>query len=345
MTILFCGKFNPLYNRTRIIIKGLEKTGIEVLVYAWNRKKHINKAELKNLLSKADVVFLPSFTHTDLPFVRRLTQKPILFDPLISRYLSKVFDYKTISKYSPRAYKNFLKDSRSLNAANLIISDTLAHKNYYVDKFGIDPEKIKVVPVGVISEDFFPVQFKRKLSTKLTVGFYGSFIPLHGVDILVKAAEILKDDTDIQFRLIGEGVLMKKILTLVEERQLTNIEFTGWTEYDDLNEEINKFDIALGIFGSSLKAKMVIPNKIFHYAACEKAIISMESDGIREIFTDNKNIILTKNNPKDLASAIIRLKDKTLRQRISAECRTLVKENYNEIKIARSIMDFIFDYL
>ena len=345
MTILFCGKFDPDYNRTRIIINGLRKKGVEVLIYNYPKKRKADKSILRELLDRADYVFLPSFTHTDLPFIKKQTDKAIIFDPLISRYLSKVFDYQTINKNSPRAYKNYLKDSRSLKNADLIISDTLAHKNYFVEKFGIDPEKIRVVHIGVMTEDFFPIKIKRKLSKKLSVGFYGSFIPLHGIDIILQAAKILENDQDIEFKLIGDGVLMSEMKALSEKLGLQNTEFTGLIPYQELNEEINKFDIALGIFGSSLKAKLVIPNKIFHYAACEKPVISMSSDAMREIFCHNKNIFLVENTAPELANAILKLKDPEIRKKISTDARKLVTDQYNDTKIAGKILDFIEERL
>lgn len=345
MTILFCGKFNPDYNRTRIIIEGLRQLGTEVLLYPYPRKRQVNKPELKKFISRSDLLFLPSFTHTDVPFIRRMTSKPILFDPLISRYLSKVYDYQSISRYSPRAYKNYLKDSRSLAAADLILADTQAHKNYYSRYYKTDPAKIKVVPVGVISEDYYPISTGKKPGNKLKVGFYGSFIPLHGIDIILKAAEILKDDKDIYFSLIGDGILMKEMKELSQKMKLKNLEFPGWINYENLNKEINTFDIALGIFGSSIKAKMVIPNKIFHYAACEKAIISMESDAIREIFTNQENILLSDNSPQALANAILSLKSENLRKKIAENAHKIVIDEYNEKKTATQILEFVNPYL
>lgn len=344
MKILFTGHFNPEYNRTKIIIAGLRSMGVEVDIFNYPKKKKLNKSELRTVMEEADWIFLPSFTHTDLPFIRKLSSKPIIFDPLISRYLTKVFDHKSVSRYSPRAYKNYLKDSRALKRADLILADTQSHKNYFIEKFRVPPEKIKVVPVGVIGKDFYPMDMNSELDKQIIVGFYGSFLPLHGIDVIIEAANILKSNKRIKFRLIGSGDLADKMKLLAKNKNIENIEFIDWISYTELNQEINNFDIALGIFGSSKKANMVIPNKIFHYAACEKVIISMRSVAITEIFEHDKNIYLCEPKPESLSNAILNLQDASKRKEIAGSANKMVTEEYSERKIAENILSFISDY-
>ncbi|MFW5821524.1 MAG: glycosyltransferase, partial [Bacteroidota bacterium] len=341
MRILLTGKFDPEYNRTKIIIKGLEDLGVELKIMPYTRKYKLNKKELRMETEKADWIFLPSFTHTDVPFIRKMTAKPIIFDPLISRYLSKVFDYKAVSRYSPRAYKNFLKDSRSLLRSDIILADTFCHKKYYEEKFSVNPGKIKVLPIGVITKDFYPLQEKPDNLENITVGFYGSFIPLHGIDIIIEAAKELSRYRNINFRILGNGILFREMKDLAEKQKLNNIEFPGYVRYPKLNYEINNFDIALGIFGSSLKASMVIPNKLFHYAACQVPVISMESDAVKEIFSHNENIHLCSPSPASLAEAILKLQNKDYRKKIARNAGKLIRENYNEKRIGKMFMDIL----
>lgn len=341
MKLLLTGKFDPEYNRTRIIIKGLQELGIDLKIMPYSRKKKVDRKHLKAEINRSDWVFMPCFTHTDVPFIKNISNKPVLFDPLISRYLSKVFDYKTVSRYSPRAYKNYLKDSRSLSKADLIIADTEMHKKYYEQKFGIPGEKIKVVPVGVITEDFFPIGKKSPKSSMITAGFYGSFIPLHGIEVIINAAEILRENDNIRFKIAGQGILFQKMKKMAETKKLNNIFFPGYIPYPSLNLEINSYDIALGIFGKSRKAGMVIPNKLFHYASCNKPLITMESEGVKEIFTHGENIHLCTPEGDALAEAILTLQNEKYRITIGNKAGKLIRENYNEIKTAGRLIEFL----
>ena len=339
MKILVTGDYSPEYNRTSILLAGLKEINtIEVkeLPFSSYRNKELIKEEGNN----ADIIYLPPFTHKDVKFIKKLTSSPILFDPLISKYLTKVFDYKLVSKYSPRAQKNYFKDLIPLNISNHIISDTFEHKLYYSRKFKIEESKISVLPIGVNTSLFKPV--KKHDDEKFIVGFYGFFNPLQGTPIIIEIAKLLKDHEDIIFEIIGEGFEYHKMIKQISNHKLHNIKLHGILPYDKLNQEINRFDICLGIFGNTLKADLVIPNKIYHYAACNKCIITKETPAIKEIFTNEKDIILTAINPGNIAETILRLqKDKDYREKIANNGYKLIKDKYNHIEIAKKFHEIV----
>ncbi|WP_343668182.1 glycosyltransferase [Chitinophaga sp.] len=338
MRILVAGDFEPDYNRTKIILDGLRTIpAVSLSFYNYKEKSKWNFAALRKACRDADVIFLPAFTHQDVAMVKILSGKPILFDPLISRYLSKVFDYKKVNRYSPRALKNYLKDKVSMSIADLVICDTAGHRDYYHRTFNIPFRKLHVVPVGVNTDEFPPAPSLPGSAT-FVVGFYGGFIPLQGTRMIVEAANVLKDYADIHFRLIGNGFEYKVIQQLVAQYQLNNISLPGWVAYDQLAGEMNNFDICLGIFGETLKADLVIPNKIFHYAALEKAIISKASPAIKEVFEDGKDILLTVNTPEAIAEKILLLKeDVVLRKKLAQGAYEAVCTKYNHRAIGQMV--------
>lgn len=339
MKILVTGKYEPDYNRNHVLLRGLEKKDVSLTEFPYEKRTRAVRKKITSLAENHDIIFLPSFTHLDVPFVRRATKKPIVFDPLISRYLSKVFDYKAVWRYSPRALKNYLKDLRAFNRSDLILADTEGHKNYYINKFHVNPVKIAVVHVGVHCGDFFPSGKIKNPCDKFLVGFYGSFIPLHGIEKIIEAARILRERNDIEFQIYGNGPGYEKIQKLIEIYNLVNVSLKGWADYKDLNAVINGMDVCLGIFGDSLKAKLVIPNKIYHYAACKKAIITADTEGIKEIFKNRKNIILVQNNPQSLADSVVELAgNDSLMQAIAKSAFATVNGEYNETRIAEEFL-------
>lgn len=338
MRILVAGDFEPDYNRTKIILDGLRTIpAVSLSFYNYKEKSKWHFAALRKACKDADVIFLPSFTHQDVAMIKLLSGKPVLFDPLISRYLSKVFDYKKVNRFSPRALKNYLKDKISMQMADLVICDTSCHRDYYHTTFNIPLHKLHVVPVGVNTDEFPP---SPPLPDHVTfvAGFYGGFIPLQGTRMIVEAARILKDHADIHFRLIGNGFEFKVIEQSVQTYQLSNITLPGWVAYDQLAAEMNNFDICLGIFGETLKADLVIPNKIFHYAALEKAIITKASPAIREVFEDGKNILLSENTPEAIAEKILLLKNNIrLRQQLAQGAYETICMKYNHRAIGQMV--------
>ena len=345
MKILVVGKYNPEYNRTKIILDGLRKlTNIEVKEMPFKKKKHLDLDALDRELYWCDVVYSPAFSHKYVRFIKRKTDKPLIFDPLISNYLTKVFDYESISRWSPRAYKNYLKDKLPFKSATLLISDTLAHKHYFHSTFGIPLDKIEVLPIGANVSDFSPTV--KKQTDIFRVGFYGGFIPLQGVLKIIETAELLQLNSAIQFHLIGTGFQYKEIKELVKHKRLKNVIFEGWISYDDLSDHINSYDVCLGIFGETPKAKLVIPNKIYHYAAMGKPIITMKSAAISEVFKDQENIYLTSNVPIDIKNAILRLKENNkLNEKLGENAFQLIQQNMNEVKIAERFIAIVREKL
>ena len=112
--------------------------------------------------------------------------------------------------------------------------------------------------------------------------------------------------------------------------------------YEDLNVAINDFDICLGIFGDSYKTDVVIPNKIYHYAAAKKSIITKDTIAINELFEHNINILLVNNNPEELSQAILSLsKDRSKRETLADSAYALISQNYNQDKIAQMFVNFL----
>jgi len=341
MKILVTGNYDPSYNRTQILLNGIEnQKNIELIKHPFSSFQQANKQLLKQQCNQADFIYLPPFTHESVKHIRKLTNTPIIFDPLISKYLTKVFDYQQISKYSPRAYKNYLKDKISLHLCDLVIADTQEHKNYFSKKFKLNPNKIDVLPIGADISHFKASQ--KKETSIFNVGFYGGFIPLQGVSQIIKTAHILQNEKDIHFNLIGTGFELEKIKKMSRQLGLKNISFLGWSEYDELPLKINDFDICLGIFGETPKTDIVIPNKIYHYAALKKCIITKETPAIKEVFTDQQNIILTDNTPQAISDKILFLKKNQQKMNeIAHSAHLLIQEDYNENKIAEKFIDIL----
>ncbi len=342
MKLLFTGKSDFNYNRIRVLLAGLaEIEDIEVIVYPIKKRKSFNKGEYISLQNKADFIYIPPFRHRDVRFIKKISIKPVVFDPLISKYLTKAIDYGHFWK-APMKY--FL-DKIPFSTCDLLIADTQAHKHFFAKKFKLDSQKISVVPIGVDTTKFHKIT-NQVINDKLFhVGFYGSFVPLQGIPKIIEVANLLKDHTDIVFDIIGSGYDYKKSDKLINKYNLKNVNMLGWVDYDELNSLLNKFDICLGIFGNSLKADSVIPNKVYHYASLGKCIISKDTPGIREIFTNNKDIVLCDNSPEMIAEKIIYLKKhKSKIIEIGENAFDIVSTRYNHIEIAKTFISVLKDY-
>ncbi len=336
MNILFAGKTGFDYNRTQVLYEGLKKMqNVNVQIFKLKSKRNFNKQEFAEITKDIDFIYVPPFRFTDARFFKKQTKIPIIFDPLVSVFLTRIIDYKQYWK----APQKYIADFINLRACDILIADTQHHKDYFSSMFKIPKKKIFVLPIGVNTKKFFP---KEKIikDNKFHVGFYGSFIPLQGIFKIIETAKLLRKDENIVFDIIGDGHFYKQAIEISQKYNLKNINFYGRISYDELSEYINNFDIALGIFGNSLKSDIVIPNKIYHYAAQKKCIITKETPGIKEIFSDDENIILTTNNPIHISDKILFLKENiSFSEKIANASYNLVSKNYNEIRIAETFLD------
>ncbi|SHH90486.1 glycosyltransferase [Wenyingzhuangia marina] len=332
MKILFVGKINLDYNRVRVLINGLKKReDVEVRSYEFKKRSSFDKAHFLELEKDVDYIYVPPFRHQDIKLIKKYTSKPIIFDPLISKFMTKVIDYGHFWKAPIKYWLDFIPFHR----ADILLTDTLLHKKYFSKTFFISEDKIKVLPIGVDTTDFNHKKVLKFRDNVFKVGFYGSFIPLQGVDVIIDSAILLKDVKDIKFELIGDGVFYEKIKSKIAKHKLTNVLLKGWVKYEELNIEIAKYDICLGIFGKSFKTDIVIPNKVWHYAAMGKCIITKDTPGIKEVFTDNKNIVLIPNTAKALAETIFYLKsDFDKIDSVGVKAAEVIQTKYTEEHIA-----------
>jgi len=342
MKIVFAAKDGFDYNRVRVLRAGLESIpAVELILYKIPQRNKTAGAELKKLTQDAAAVYVPPFRHRDLGFVRKYSAAPVVFDPLISRYLTKVVDYK---QYHKAAQKWFI-DFRDFRNCDLLVADTSEHLAYFQRTFLI-PKKLPslVLPVGANTESFNVSSLKvRDASTPFKIGFYGSFVPLQGTIKIIKCAALLAQmGLSVEFEIIGTGHQYQDALDLSAKLQLSNINFRGWLKYDDLAEAISDFDLCLGIFGDSLKADLVIPNKIYHYAAMGKAILTKDSPSMRHHFQDEENIFLCSTEPAQMAQKI-----KSLLERpedlsaVAKKARQLMEEKYSHKVLAHSFVEAI----
>ncbi|MBE3609300.1 glycosyltransferase [Campylobacter californiensis] len=228
----------------------------------------------------------------------------IINDFFISNYDTYVYDRKKIGKLNPRAWIKFLQDYINFKFSKYLLSDTNEHFLYWQSLFGKFNGKHLVLPVLADKNIYYPIQNDIK-NEKIKVLFYGSFIPLHGIDVILHAFSILeKDGVQFDGEIVGSGQTYKEYKRLFDKLDLKQVKMDGeFIAENDLAKIIRSSDIVLGVFGSSNKAKSVVPNKAYQALACKKPLITMHSKAIYEFFDDNE-IMMCENSPEILAKSI-----------------------------------------
>ena len=348
--ILFFGGYERDYPRISVIRKGLEKIGFP-FGECWTDtrfKVHLRYPLLTYRFLKrcmdSKVVFVPSFRHKDVPlawFLAKISGKKLVFDPLVSRFETRVLDRRDVKMGSSQAWHNRNIDKLSFNLPDLVIADTAAHARYYEVDFGVREENIEVLPVG-FDEDIFKESEKRVSSDLCEVLFFGSFLPLHGVEVIIKAASILVDKP-VRFTIIGKGQTFDEAVKLAGDLPVGKVRFLKPVPMEELPSYIESSDIVLGIFGTTRKAGMVVPNKIFQSLAVGRAVITADTDAVNEFFTPGEHLMtVPAGSPEGLADAIDGLRRNVeFRMKLSRKGCELVREKYSSTRIAERFVEVL----
>jgi glycosyltransferase involved in cell wall biosynthesis len=253
----------------------------------------------------------------------------IVMAPLVTLSETLVEDRGVFRPGSLRSRLASWLDRLSLSLATRVVIDTEAHRRYLTATFATPAERISAWYLGTDSSAFVRKPLPDDVRP-LRVLFYGSFLPLHGVQIVLQAAELLRTRDDIELVLLGEGPGRAAAEEHAGAAGLTRVRFEAWVPYRELPDVIAKAHVCLGIFGSSVKAQMVIPNKVYEAAAVGRPIITADTPAIREVFVHGDSIWLCPaGDPGALATAIDALaRDEALRRRLGAGAAAVMRDRF-----------------
>lgn len=317
MKILFIATREPTYPRVKIILEQL-RNHFEVRAIVSGHKNYFFRflevwvRFLFEKKSNVDAVFLGFFAQPLFPFVKILWRGPIVSDAFLNLYDTVIGDRKMISERSLIAPLLKQIDRFLVEGSDLVFADTQCN----IDKFRsmIRPRRSNMKRLWASAEtgifQKFPSdQINYRKEEALRALFFGSFIPLQGVETILAAAKIL-ENKNVFFTLCGMGQTYKEMVAKAEELGLESVEFKGWCLPAQICEMARSSHILLGIFGVTDKARCVIPNKVFDALAMGKPLITGRSPAIRELLEDGRDVILSEmGDSTDLAEKILWVRD------------------------------------
>lgn len=343
MKVLYFGSYDPNYTRNRVLIDGLRQNGIEVLECRDNSpgiRKFINLYKKhRQLKNKYDVMVVGFLGQQIVPFAKMITKKPIVFDAFLSLYDSNVFDRKTVKRGSVRAFYYWMLDWLSMKLADVVLFDTNEHIKYASEKFSISKSKFRRIWIGASDDIFYPMP--KSDSDEFIIIFHGSFIPLQGIEYILKAAKICEQER-IKFLIIGDGQEKRKMLALAGELGLKNVEFVGFMNQEWIRGKIAEANVCLGIFGDTKKTLRVIPNKVYECLAMRKPVVTADTPASRELFDENDLILVKVADPKSLVDGLLRLKnDPELRNSLAVNGFNKFKNRASPRVLGRELKNII----
>lgn len=333
MKIVLWGTYDTGKPRVRLLREGIRKNGFELIechTEIWNGIE--DKSQISSTFSKLALMFrlfscypyliwrylrLPAHDLVlvsypglfDVLCIRCfawLRRVPVAWDVFISAYDTVIDDRRMFGVRHPVSRALWGVEWLAVRAADAIFMDTEAHARRLEGLFHLRDGECGMVWVGAETEKFpaSPTAVSKP-GKPLQVLFYGQFIPLHGIEYIVEAAGLLRDE-EIDWLLIGKGQETPRIREMLANAPLPRLRWLEWVGYPDLITWIQQADICLGIFGNSKKAANVIPNKVYQIIAAQKPLITRDSPAIRELLLHNPPCValIPASNAHALANAV-----------------------------------------
>lgn len=200
----------------------------------------------------------------------------------------------------------------------IVISESM--KRNILEK-GVPEEKIEVISNWIDVDATQPVPRNENrlfeefgLSRdKFTVVYAGNFGAAQGAEVVLSAAELLKDRADIQFAIFGGGAGFEAAKTSVAEKGLTNVVISSLLPQERVSEVYSLGDVALitckkGVGGSGM------PSKTWSIMACGTPIVAaFDTDSeLAEIITRaNAGVCVEPEDAVALAEAVLDMKERS----------------------------------
>ena len=198
--VCYLGAYDPAYPRNLILRRGLATQGVEVIECRAPRELSTAgraRALLRRfptLAGRCDVILLAEFGQSLAPvawWLARRFHRRLIIDAFTPIYDSAVYDRRVTSPRSLAARRYRLIDWLALRLADRVLVDTDQHRAYFVQEFGARRDRLHVIPVGA-SREWLEAPPAPHEEDGTLVQFYGSYIPLHGVDVILRAAHALR---------------------------------------------------------------------------------------------------------------------------------------------------------
>lgn len=288
-----------------------------------------------------DAIIVTKFNPLILPMAALLARRlnaTLVYDLFVS--LSRTVEMHGYADWKAKIV--YWIEYLGLRLPDYNLTETAAFADLYSDLYDIPRERVLGVPIGADDTWFHPDN-DEGLFDEFTVVYWGNFLPHHGLDTIINAAERLQGE-GIQFELYGEGPEDERIRDKAAARGLNNVAFHGRVPWEELSVAAASGDVALGIFANDVRSDASITNKVTEAVAAGTAVITMDASGIREWFDHGEDVYLVP--PADdgaLADAIRTLRDNPeLRERIRTEGRETYERVFSIDRIGETIVEFLW---
>ncbi len=308
---------------------GVPYTYINVPNYQNNGIKRINNMlsfafKIKKIWKaykheKPDVIYTSSpdiFTAWKAGMFGRRRKLPVVTE-IRDLWPLSVVEYKGLSEMNPIVKILYSLEKSIYKKTNALIFTMPGGLQYIADKKWtkrVSPDKVFNINNGID----IALQEKQKQENvlddedlsedKFKVIYAGSIRTVNSVDLIVKAAELLKCKEDIKFIIYGDGDKRAELEKYCLDNGLTNIKFKGRIDKKYIPYVCSMANVnIISVKQTKISNYGVSWNKLFDYMNAGKPILSTVKVNFDLIEKYQCGISLSNQTPQSIADAIMRL--------------------------------------
>ncbi len=199
---------------------------------------------------------------------------------------------------------------------------------------GADPAMFDPLARG---EDF---RAAYHLQDKFVVMYAGAHGISNDLDVVLDAAERLRNESDIVFVLVGDGKEKPRLQARAAEMGLTNVVFAPPAPKTAMPAVLAAADACIAILKPLDEYKTTYPNKVFDYMAAGRPVVLAIEGVIRDVVEDADCGVFPKpGDPQDMANAIAFLSANRARAAMHGRNgRAYLEAHFSRAAIAEKLM-------
>ncbi|RHG32315.1 hypothetical protein DW261_14215 [Fusobacterium varium] len=316
--IYLAGKQVFKHNRIEFLEEMLKKRKIDY--YYIKDKGFFSFFKKLIYILKSDIIYvLPCNWPVFIVIFSKMFRKKIISEFYYSIYDAAVNDWK---RHNPNSIKGkILKmfDYIILNFSTEVIFLNNTEAKRYMKMILNKKRNYKVIPLAVEERKKVKLKFFKKEREIFNLCWWGGYIPLHGLDKMIKAMKLLEDEK-INFYILGameEQERSKKYENIILKLNLKNCFIDNSLSFSNGKLEeflVENCDLALGGFGESKKINEVILNKTLDIFSMKGICLTAYSKAMNEYFEEGKSAFYCNKTPEEIAKKILEILHKDFKE-------------------------------
>jgi glycosyltransferase involved in cell wall biosynthesis len=224
-------------------------------------------------------------------------------------------------------------EKQAAQKATLVITISSYSVQKIVELYGVDENKIRIVPNGVDLQRFNPdndcTEAKKLVgeNNEHIVLFVGNLIPRKGLHFLVDAAkDVVKENKNTKFVVVGDGPLKNNLISYAQQQGVfDNFAFLGKVSDSVLLQLYNYADLFVS---PSVQEGQGIT--LLEAQASAKPVVAFNVSAITEVVRHKQTGLLVEPNSQQLGNAISDLlANEALREKMGKCGRDFVSNTFS----------------